>query len=105
MVMLNRPYVDGQDGRPQAITPQQMAMGMPKFSTRMEAMSAHMTATASFQVPSYLYYMRKYGYEPSDELRAMNKAEWAEMVARFNQVLQQEIAANDGETKVHYIRV
>ena len=107
IVKSRHPYRRKQEERPLYHTglTRQMAMGTAKFYARANEQTPTMTATASFQVPGYLYYMRRHGYNPSAELSAMNQSEWTEMMAEFRKVLQEELTANDGEVRTHYIRI
>ena len=62
-----------------------MAMG----TQQAKAVGRHVTV--SFDVPKYLYWIKKHGYDPSAELTAVNDAERKVLVDIIDETVQQEI--------------
>ena len=82
----------------------QQVLGTVRFSTRAQKGSSVLTATASFNVPGYLWFMKRFGYDPGKELEATNRGEMATMTGVVNAEIQKEID-NQGDVKVHRIRL
>ena len=83
----------------------QQVLGTVRFSTKVPKGESIITATANFNVPSYVWYLRKKGrYDPGKELEATNRGEMATMTGEVNKEIQKEID-NQGDVKVHRVRL
>lgn len=78
---------------------ERMVLGEARFTASKRRGSSTITARATMPVPSYLKYIKRWGYDPSAELQATNAQEMRKMLVVFRDVLRRLVTTHRGQRR------